>query len=305
VKHSTKHVPNGIYEGLDAEAYHADDALGSSSIKVLATKTPAHFREYQRKPVKPSSKMTLGSLIHCMVLEPGEEFNRFAVQPASIKQRRGKAWDEWVVTIGNREVVKQSDWDAAERACAAVMSHPVAPRVLSGRRECSAFWTDENGVRVKARFDALPESGEVELLNIEGDREAYPLARCMCDLKSSASAHPNDWGRFVLERMGYHVQAGSYRRLLNALGEDRDRWLFVVVETSAPFAVAVYELSLNSIGAGEAMAAKACRQYAASTDLDDWAGYPTEIGLVSVSDWTIEAAQADAYVEPDIEKVGF
>ena len=302
-------IPDGICPDLAPDPYHADPALGSTDVKQLATKTPAHFHEYQSRPrmfsAQQHARMALGSLIHCMILEPGEEFERFAIQPASIKVRRGKAWDEWHATIGDREVVSQNQWDSAEKATAAVLSHPIAPRILSGRRECSAFWTDENGARVKARFDALPDAGEVNLLNEEGERVPFPLSRCMADLKSSGSAHPSDWGRFVLERMGYHIQAGHYRRILQALGEDRERWLFVVVEQSPPHAVAVYELSLNSIGAGEALAAKACRQYAASTDLDDWTGYPTEIGLVSVSDWTIEAAHAEAYVEPDIENPGF
>lgn len=300
-------IPDGIHPGLPAADYHADPALGSGDVKTLATKSALHYRHRLGNPKPASGRMDLGSLIHCMMLEPDHVDDRFVVQPADIKTRRGAAWDEFVVTVvGSRTVVKGDDWGAAWGALAALEKHPIASVLLAGRRECSAFWTDENGVRCKARFDALPDVGEVLLM---GEEEAVPVAvpcaDIMVDLKSTADAHPRNWRSWALERLQYHCQAGAYRRVLRGLGEPRQRWVFVVVEQQPPHAVACYELTPASIAAGEALSVRACRQYAASVEFNDWPGYGHEIRPVSVSTWAIEAAHAEVYEEPEIENLGF
>lgn len=70
-----RHAP-GIYFGLDDDPYHADDALGSTSIKELAL-DPVDW-QYQRLHGMDSETPALifGSALHCRVLEGAAAFER-------------------------------------------------------------------------------------------------------------------------------------------------------------------------------------------------------------------------------------
>ena len=76
------HEP-GIYFGMPDEEYHADVALGSTDIKLLATKPWL----WQRNRMRPNTRnvtsaMVWGSALHCYVLEGKDEFDeRYAITP--------------------------------------------------------------------------------------------------------------------------------------------------------------------------------------------------------------------------------
>ena len=76
------HEP-GVYFGMSDDEYHADCALGSTDIKMLATKPWL----WQRSRMRPKERvvtnaMKWGSALHCYVLEGREEFEeRYAVLP--------------------------------------------------------------------------------------------------------------------------------------------------------------------------------------------------------------------------------
>lgn len=61
----------GIYEGISSADYHADPALGSTSLKTLATRTPAHWRWESAHPVH-KDIYDLGTVTHSLILEGDE-----------------------------------------------------------------------------------------------------------------------------------------------------------------------------------------------------------------------------------------
>ena len=76
------HQP-GIYFGMPEDEYHADCALGSTDIKLLATQ-PWIWQRNRMRPHsrKLTSAMIWGSALHCYVLEGKEAFEeRYAVKP--------------------------------------------------------------------------------------------------------------------------------------------------------------------------------------------------------------------------------
>jgi len=70
-------LPIGIHLGLDEEIYHADPALGSTSIKSLA-KMPCKWQYDRLRPRKENEleHLVWGRAFHCRVLEGEEAFNR-------------------------------------------------------------------------------------------------------------------------------------------------------------------------------------------------------------------------------------
>jgi len=299
----------GLYPDLPAAEYHADPALGSGAIKDVL-ESPARYRYRQLHPKKATDAMALGSLAHAMILEPETVADAFVRQPDEIKQRRGSAWDGFCAEAGDRTIVRADDYRRAEGMRRAVEGHPVARRLLSGRTEVSAFWTDQ-GVRLKARADALPEDGTVPLLGEDGEVMEYPCSRVIVDLKTTRSADIRQWTTWALERFGYHYQAGHYRRVLEACGEARERFVFVVVESEARIlgddgepahVVEVYEMRLSTLSVGEMKAAGAVRKVAACQETGAWTTQPSgPIKVVGLTEFQEEAAAGEAYDEPDID----
>lgn len=75
-------LPNGIYVGLPEEIYHADTALGSTSVKALATDPVGwqYDRLRPRKGITPEY-LTFGRAWHCRILEGKAEFDKRYAKP--------------------------------------------------------------------------------------------------------------------------------------------------------------------------------------------------------------------------------
>jgi hypothetical protein len=139
-------------------------------------------------------------------------------------------------------------------------------------REVSLIWTcSETGVRCCARLDLYtPSSGVI----------AHAVAG---DLKTGRDASPSGF-RWEVIRRGYHVQAGHYLSGMQELGmRVPETWHFIVVESSPPYAVAVYELDADSLKLGARMAAESRRKYAAAIRKGVWPAYPDKVLPLSVT----------------------
>jgi hypothetical protein len=79
---------------------------------------------------------------------------------------------------------------------------------------------------------------------------------------------------------GYHVQAAHY---LNGL--EAEKFIFIAVEKSYPFAVAVYELDASALLEGGSLAFRDLRRIATCRGLDEWPGYSQEITTLSLPMW--------------------
>lgn len=79
-------LPDGVFVGLDESIYHADTALGSTSIKQLAKNPPKwqYDRLRPRKEVTPEH-FIWGRAFHCRILEGKEEFDRRYAKPPTPK----------------------------------------------------------------------------------------------------------------------------------------------------------------------------------------------------------------------------
>ena len=97
--------------------------LSFSSVKEFA-KSPNHFLAYKNKTRTATSAMTRGSALHTFVLEPDEFEKRYLVAPDI---RRGTlAWKEVESAAGDREILKDSEFEIIERMAAALWGHPAA-----------------------------------------------------------------------------------------------------------------------------------------------------------------------------------
>jgi hypothetical protein len=240
----------GIYDGISSKDYHAHPALGSTSLKTLATRTPAHYQWDQKHP-KHSDAFTIGTAAHSLILE--DDTTGIVVVAAdnwltrSAKEQKGEA-----LAAGKQPLlVKEMAQVVGMRD--AVMTHPAARELFTGHRaEASVFW-DENGLPLKCRPDAWQPTRLV-------------------DLKSTINADPREFGKTAYN-FGYHQSAAHYIDGVQKVTGETLPFTFVLVEKTAPYLVSVVELDPEAIEMGRALNDRAKRIYQECKESGDWPGY--------------------------------
>ena len=228
----TMHLRNCIVESLPALAYHSDDAVGSSLSRKLQSTTPMHAKEMMETPMS-SLALAAGSALHSAMLEPENDLAQAVVSPDVDK--RTKAGKEEYATFAalneGRCIITPDQAQQVDGMIAACNRDWRIKHCLSSckKREVSVFG-EIGGYPAKARLDAWNGHGMV------------------CDLKSTRDL-ACDFEKSIAN-FGYGMQAAWYRAVLRSAMESSGRMLpddfsfvFLVVESVAPFGTAVYRMS--------------------------------------------------------------
>jgi hypothetical protein len=242
----------GIYSGVSNRDYHADPALGSSSLKTLATKTPAHYQHDKANP-KFSDAFTLGTAAHSLILEG--DASSIDVIPADNWLNKAAKEAKAASLAAGRQPLLVKEMAQVKAMRDAVMAHPQARDLLTGHKaEESVFW-DENGQTYKCRPDAWKPG-------------------ILVDLKTTVSASPRDFSKTAYN-FGYHQSAAHYRTGVQAATGELLPFVFVLVEKTAPYLVSVVTLDDEALVSGDALNDRAKRIYRRCTETGNWPGYPT------------------------------
>jgi len=245
--------------------YHADPAVSASHLHAVAKSPQAYWARYinpDRPVVEPTAAMRFGSLTHCAVLEPDDLLQRYGVAP----DRRTKAGKETAeqMTQQGIEPVSQADLATALAIAAAVRNHPIAAELLAtGKAEQSFWWNDPlNNLRCKCRPDWLSNTTVV-------------------DLKTTTDASPSGFARSVAAYR-YHVQAAHYMSGLFGV----ERFVFIAVEKTYPFAVGVYELDDAAMDEGHTLRHRDMHRIHTCRSSARWPGFTDDsITTLSLPRW--------------------
>jgi len=241
----------GIYSGISNADYHHDHALGSTSLKTLATRTPAHYQHDKTHP-KFSDAFTLGTAAHSIILE-GDSSGIVIVEADNWLTKVAKEMKAYALAEGRQPLLKK-EWEQVNGMRNAVMDHPIARDLLTGHKaEQSVFW-EEDGLALKCRPDAWKPG-------------------MLVDLKTTRSADPNEFGKTAHE-FGYHQSAAHYIDGVKAATGEELPFHFVLVEKTAPYLVSVVELDWEAIDIGRQLNDRAKRIYRECVESGNWPGYP-------------------------------
>ncbi|MET7395584.1 PD-(D/E)XK nuclease-like domain-containing protein [Dactylosporangium sp. NPDC005572] len=263
----------GVYDGMPADAYHADPALSSSGAKLLLPPNcPAMFKHRQDNPEQ-RAVFELGQAAHKEVLGIG---------PKLVLVDR----DRWDTTEVKAQVaairaaggipLKRGPYDEIKAMAGQLARHPMAAALLNpahGRPELSLFWTDRlTGVAERARVDWLHERA--------GGRTV------VVDYKTCLSAHPDALPK-VIHSYGYHIQGAFYRDGVRALSLGDADTLFVLIfqEKQAPYLVSCVQLDPPALRTGRDLKDWATQIFADCTASGQWPGYGEDIDYVSLPPW--------------------
>lgn len=212
------HSP-GIYFGMTAEEYHADPALGSSSIRDLIASPRRYWERSWMNPDRDlyvddedTDATQLGTALHCYVLDGQAAFSRNYIrrpdddpgatpsQKAALTRKANEA-----AKAVNRISLHGDEWRLCEKAAAVISEHvDLEDLFVGGDHEVSIFWRNQFEIPCKARFDILKPRGIADVKTIAiRDHGRLDVA-----------------AKYAIKRLRYHIQAEHYleaRRQLPAL----------------------------------------------------------------------------------------
>ena len=227
--------------------YDEYDALPGIRWSVLkeCRVSPLHFRYRELEEREDSDTLTKGRAAHMAVFEP-ELFESECVIWEG-KARRGKEWDEFKAGHYGQTILLPRDYTDCEALRDIVREHPLAGPLVraAGTSELSVTWTDaDTGLACKARLDRVSGSH--------------------LELKTTTNLDRRLFGSLA-GRMGYHGQVAMQHDGLLAHDVDLPATV-IVVESTAPYDVMVWEPSGEELWVGELLykellaKVKACRE---------------------------------------------
>lgn len=266
-------IEPGIIDGLPNAEYHgAKEWLGSTSLKTLALKTPAHYKHESTHQVF-KDEFNIGTAAHSLILE-NDTTNIVVLEHQNYLTKAAKEAKAAAIA-DNKQPLLAKEWEQVQAMRDAVMDHPLARKMFTGHvAEQSYFWEDD-GLKFKCRPDAMN-------LGLIGD------------LKTALTASPNDFGRTAYS-LGYFMSAAHYQDGVYELTGERLPFVFVNVEKTAPYLVSVIELDQDALDHGHRMLDRAKRIYRECTESGTWPGYAnySKISLPRWAEYELEELESE------------
>lgn len=252
-------LENELYKALSNEAYHASEGISRSALMLLK-KSPKHFWHkflsgaYEEKT---TDDMILGSLVHALVLEPETvEFN-FAMMP-EINRRTNAGKEEYKLFClqnSHKSIVDAEMMEKANSLANAIKQNETCALLLDGSVvEQSIYFTHAlTGIQCKVRPDAL--NGAVAM-DLKTSRDAS--YRCFQNDAYSA---------------GYFLQAAMIYYGLKSVDIVMEKFIFMVVEKTPPYPVAIYYLNEGAIEFGLQEFDRLMLKYQSCLETEKWEDY--------------------------------
>jgi hypothetical protein len=269
----------GLHPNVSHEAYHGR-YLGvvSKSALDLVNRSPAHYKAWAdgddvEDEDEESDALLFGRAFHCSLLEPERYAKTFAFEPdfGDCRKKDNKAVrDAWRADHASHELIPEGAGRAIERMVASVRAHPLAGKMVreEGESELTLSWKDEEtGLLCKSRADYYVRR-----------------LRMVLDAKSALNASYKAFRRDI-PKYRYHVQDALYRAGFAAIEEPIQHFVFIAVEKTPPFAVALYTLDADAIGKGYSAARRDMEKLAECVASNEFPGYPPGITEIELPEW--------------------
>lgn len=258
-------------------AYHAHRALGSTSLKTLATRTPAHWR-WERDHPKTSDAFNIGTAAHSLILE--DDTSQFVVVEAANWLTKDAKAAKAEALAGGLVPLLAKEFEQVKAMRDSVMRDERARAALTGHKaEQSVFWEEED-LALKCRPDAW-QPGK------------------LWDLKTTINADPNEFGK-TAHNYGYHQSNAHYVDGVKTLTGEELPFGFILVEKTEPYLVSVVELDWEAVNLGRALNDRAKRIYRECAARNEWPGYPAA-EPVSLPMWAVYESEDLLGIPRDIE----
>lgn len=256
-------------QNVTAGDYHAHDSLGSSSLKQIL-QTKAHFKAYKEGLIEFSSKaFDIGTAAHSAVLE--KDFAGYVEGPDVNKNT--KIWKAFVAENPEKIVLKPSEMKDIKGMFDAFFANELARKILKDGQPEVSYFTELNGLEVKARLDFFIEHGD----------ESY-----IVDYKTAQSATPREFMNAVF-RYHYDLSAAHYMNVVEEVTGKRPKdFIWIVQEKTAPYAINIFRASDDVIYNGNIKCEKAMKRILEAKESGSYPAYEEKITEIELPEWAVE-----------------
>jgi len=281
----------GWHQNLSNDEYHGSSGYSSSLLKILTEKTMAHLLYKQSQPNEYTEATLKGQALHTLTLEPHLFDSEFAVRPEGLKkptsaqinaakpspksQQQMNEWSAWLDELGDRTEITEEMRTHALAMSKKVREHPKIAGFMDEKMKALVeqsvyYWynpedwdqKDDYRIMCKVRPDLV----------IPG----HPI---IFDLKSTRDASFTEFMRQA-KKLGYHISAAMYldglnrcKPFLKHCGVTKfEKFVWICVENTPPFEVAIYEIRKEDLDLGASLYHKAVRRMQ-EYNVSDWKGY--------------------------------
>jgi hypothetical protein len=266
----------GLYR-MTAAQYHADPcpapSLSSGAIRKMLERTPRHaYCEHPRlggqRDESGSPAMTLGTVVHALILGAGRDF--IVIDADNYRTKAAQEARDAAAAQGLTPIIRDQYEKARAMAASAQRELNQLPLVgdalVAGRPEIVAIWR-EGDIWCRSMMDLCPTA-----IDSDGWWTIY-------DLKTTQMAlDPNTIARHLVSS-GYDIQSAWYCRGLERLPGPtaRVRFRFLFVESDSPHLCAAFTPSgeMQTTGEQKVFAGLSIWQRCLTTGI--WPGYSTEV----------------------------
>ena len=268
---------SNIIASLANEEYHAHPNWSNSNLTHIYDLSPfhAHFHKFVEKR-EPTPAMENGIAIHSCTLEHEAYLRDYVVFDG---RKFGKKWDEFQEEHqAKRIITKEVDSDC-KMIREAVLAHRKARYLVESAKmvEPSAF----------AEILGLPCKSRPDIITVKD---------WMVDLKSTQIARPDQFSKSI-ENYNYDRQAAFHHDIwVKANGGYYDAarlpYLWIAVESSAPFGVSVIECIPEMFLYGRRAYQQLIEVVQNCMELDTWPCYSEDIMAASYPPWSKRGEKA-------------
>lgn len=251
---------------VDDETYHLGPGISSTGVKVIAEKSPAH---YKHMPKPNTRALKRGRAMHEALFQPEVYASLYAHEPESIwgmsktTNPAKKIWDEFKARCKEegKEYILQEE---------SLMIQGILKNF-----DKSDIWQQ---MREEARYE-VAAFHQVAIGNVPILTKAKAdilLPYMISDLKTCLDGSPEAASKVIAQR-GYHISAAYYLDCFNAsldLPITSFTWIFA--ETSPPYALSFYPASAEMLRVGRMEYQRALQLYGEALATGVWPGYKQE-----------------------------
>jgi hypothetical protein len=232
-----------ILTDQDMRSYLRSPGLSSSGL-AYADESMAKYKAYLDGKIRIEGRhLDLGTAVHRRLEDPVAFQEEYIVKPNDVDYRTkaGKAWRDGMTKI----VLDRNEMECVESIAENLRtSDDLLLRILresAGEDECSVFW-NENGTNCKCRPDRLlrPSDNDcAELCERWPELFDRPFGlKIVVDYKTTSKPADPKGFYWTAKSFKYPLKAAHY-----LAGTGADAFLWVVMETTAPYQVTRYLMS--------------------------------------------------------------
>ncbi len=223
------------YLEMSDKDYFAYDALSNSDFRLLR-ESPLHLVHKELFRLSGAS-LSLGSAVHTLVLEPKEWDNRYIV--AEFKgddlNKNSTAYKNafklFELEAMGLEIITKEDYKKIKLMARNITA--IAGNLVNIGVTEKVFISEIDGIKAKCKVDLYIEKAGI-----------------VCDVKTTADI--DKFQKSMLD-YGYITQASYYTDVVKNTGMKATRFIFIVVETKAPYFVKLMEVGTTTLNEGRAL----------------------------------------------------